>query len=304
MSVSPAHRLLIRAWGNAYLVLVLTMLMWAGNAVASRLAVGHISPMALTSLRWVGVCAVLPLLLRRDLAIHWPVIRANWRMITAMGALGFTVFNGLMYVAAHSTSAINIGILQGAIPVFVLAGALLFFGTRITAMQYVGVAVTLIGVAVTAARGDLAVLTHFAFAQGDLFMLLACLLYAGYTVALRRRPALPGMVFFTALAIVACIFSFGLLAVEYSRGLTIWPDRQGWLVTLYVTLFPSIAAQLCFMRGVDLIGPGRAGVFANLVPIFAAILAVLILGEPFGLYHAMALGLVLGGIGLAERKAV
>lgn len=300
---TPPSGLVTRLWGNAYLLLALTTLMWGGNAVASRLAVGHISPMALTSLRWVGVCLIVPLLLRKDLVRHWPAIRQNGRMILLMGILGFTVFNALMYLAAHTTSAINIGIIQGAIPVFVLAGAYLVHDTRIGLMQYLGVAVTMTGVAMTAARGDLSVLANLAFAQGDLFMIIACAFYAGYTVALRNRPAIPGLIFFTTLAIVACISSLGLLAFEVASAKVIWPDMTGWLVTLYVTLFPSIISQLFFMRGVDLIGPGRAGLFVNLVPIWAAILAVLILNEPFALYHGLALVLVLGGIWLAERKA-
>lgn len=294
---------LARIWGNAYLLLALTTLMWGGNAVASRLAVGHISPMALTCLRWIGVCLIVPVLMRKDLVTHWPVIRANWRMIAAMGMLGFTAFNGLMYMAAHTTSAINMGIVQGAIPVFVLLGAYLFYGTRIGLMQYIGVAVTMAGVLLTAARGDLGILSTLAVAQGDIFMVIACALYAGYTVALRKRPAMPGLVFFCMLALAACTFSAGLLLWEGLSGRLQWPDGQGWLVTLYVAIFPSIISQLFFMRGVDLIGPGRAGLFVNLVPIFAAILAVLILGEPFAAYHALALTLVLGGIWLAERKA-
>lgn len=292
-----------RLWGNAYLLLVLTTLMWGGNAVASRLAVGHISPMALTTLRWIGVCLVVPVLMRKELVAHWPAIRGNWRMIAAMGMLGFTVFNALMYLAAHTTSAINMGIIQGAIPVFVLAGAYLVHGTRVGLMQYVGVAVTVAGVLLTAARGDLAILAKLAFAQGDLYMIIACAFYAGYTVALRSRPAMPGLVFFSMLALAACVFSAGLLVWEALAGRLRWPDTQGALVTLYVAIFPSIISQLFFMRGVDLIGPGRAGLFVNLVPIFAAILAVLILGEPFALYHGLALALVLGGIWLAERKA-
>jgi drug/metabolite transporter (DMT)-like permease len=300
---TPPSRLVTRLWGNAYLLLTLTTLMWGGNAVASRLAVGHISPMALTSLRWIGVCLIVPVLMRRDLIAHWPTIRGSWRMIAAMGMLGFTVFNALMYLAAHTTSAINMGIIQGSIPVFVLAGAYLFYGTRIGLMQYLGVAVTIAGVLLTAARGDLAILSSLAFAQGDLFMIIACAFYAGYTVALRNRPNVPGLVFFSMLALAACTFSAGLLVWEIAAGKVQWPDARGMLVTLYVAIFPSILSQLFFMRGVDLIGPGRAGLFVNLVPIWAAILAVLILNEPFALYHGAALILVLGGIWLAERKA-
>jgi drug/metabolite transporter (DMT)-like permease len=288
-------------WNHATLLLVLTMLMWGGNAVASRIAVGHVSPMALTSLRWIGVCLILPLLYRRELVAHWPVIRRHAGQIVLMGALGFTVFNALMYLAAQTTSAINIGIIQGTIPICVLLGARLLFGTRIGALQALGVALTVGGVMVTALRGDLAALATFAFSHGDLMMMVACLFYAGYTLALRNRPPLPGLVFFTTMAIVACVLSLALLGWEMAAGQVQWPDLTGWLTVLYVIIGPSILSQLMFMRGVELIGPGRAGVFVNLVPIWAALLAVLLIGEPFATYHALGLALVLGGIWLAER---
>ncbi len=293
-----------RAWANAYLLLTMTTLMWGGNAVASRLAVGHISPMALTSLRWVFVCAVLPLLLRRELKEYRPLLMAHrWRII-ALGTIGFTTFNALMYLAAYSTTAINIGILQGAIPVFVLIGAFLVYRTPIGWMQALGVAVTILGVVVTASRGDYHLLSTLSFVPGDLWMIIACVFYAGYTVGLRSRPAMPGLVFFTALAIVACVASLPLLGLEIWMGRIVWPTTLGWLILAFVVIGPSLLSQLFFMRAVELIGPGRAGVFVNLVPVFAPLLAVLILGEEIALYHGLALALVLGGIWIAERRAV
>lgn len=292
-----------RLWGNAYLLLTLTTLMWGGNAVAGRLAVGSISPMALTSLRWVIVCAVMPILLRHQIRAHWPVLRARWKFVVAMGTVGFTAFNALMYLAAYSTTAINIGILQGSIPVFVLIGAFLAYRTPIGPVQALGVLVTLLGVAVVASRGELAVLRQFAFAAGDVFMIVACTFYAGYTVAIRARPQVPGLVFFSALAMVACLVSLPLLAIELANGAFVLEAPKGWLILLYVAIGPSILSQLFFMRAVELIGPGRAGVFVNLVPVFAPILAVLILGEQLALYHGLALLLVLGGIFIAERLA-
>lgn len=300
----PANQTLKqRLWGNAYLLLTLTTLMWGGNAVAGRLAVDAISPMALTSLRWVVVCAVMPVLLRHQIRAHCPVLRAHWKFVVAMGTVGFTAFNALMYLAAYSTTAINIGILQGSIPVFVLIGAFIAYRTPIGPVQALGVLVTLLGVAVVASRGDIAVLRQFAFAPGDLFMIIACTFYAGYTVAIRSRPQVPGLVFFSALAMVACLVSLPLLVIEIAQGAFTVKTPQGWLILLYVAIGPSILSQLFFMRAVELIGPGRAGVFVNLVPVFAPILAVLILGEQLALYHGVALLLVLGGIFIAERLA-
>jgi drug/metabolite transporter (DMT)-like permease len=110
-----------------------------------------------------------------------------------------------------------------------------------------------------------------------------------------------GFVFFAAMAGVAFLLTIPLLAWETAAGAVVWPDARGFAILLYVTLFPSLLSQIFFMRGVELIGPGRAGLFVNLVPVFGALLAVAILGEPFRLYHALALALVLGGIWLAER---
>ncbi len=300
-TLPPARTWPQRLWGNPYPLLVVTMLMWAGNSIASRLAVGNIPPMALTSLRWVFVCAVVPFLLRRQIAEHWPVLRQRWRFIAAMGALGFTAFNALMYIAGYSTTAINIGILQGAIPIFVLIGAFIAYRTPIAPLQALGVGVTLLGVAVTASRGDIDVLAHFRFAMGDLYMILACMLYAGYTVAIRQRPAIPSLVFFVAVASFACLFSLPLLGLEIATGHFFWPTTQGWVILAFVVLGPSILAQLTFLRAVELIGPGRAGVFVNLVPVFAPVLAVAIIGETLAPYHALALLLVLSGIFIAER---
>ncbi|TVR05623.1 MAG: DMT family transporter [Salinarimonadaceae bacterium] len=289
-------------FGQAYLLLVLTTLFWGGNAVASRLAVGEISPMALTCMRWGIVIMIAIAIARRDVVRDWPVLRVRWKLILAMGALGFTGFNALFYLGAHYTTAVNLTIIQGAIPVIVLLGALLVFGTRITGLQMAGSFVTLGGVGVVALRGDFATLVALTFNPGDLMMLVACLFYAGYTIGLRGRPKVAGFSFFTVLACVAFLTSAPLLAIEVASGTVVWPTLTGWLILLYVAFFPSLLSQIFFMRSVELIGPGRAGLFVNLVPIFGAILAVGLLGEPFHLYHGAALVLVMGGIWLAERR--
>ena len=119
---------------------------------------------------------------------------------------------------------------------------------------------------------------------------------------LRPFPQVPGLAFFALMAVVAFLTSLPLLTYEIAVGQVQWPTFAGLLITLYVGLFPSLLSQIFFMRGVELIGPGRAGIFVNLVPVFGAFLAVLLLGEPFHLYHALALALVLGGIWLAEQR--
>ncbi|WP_420404514.1 DMT family transporter [Nisaea sp.] len=288
-------------YGNAYIMLALTTMMWGGNAIAGRLAIGEVSPMALVLLRWAGVVLLMGVVSRKKVLAEWPVMRQRIWFLLALGACGFTLFNGLFYVAAHSTVALNMGILQGAIPVFVLLGALIVYGTRVSLVQAGGVLLTMVGIALIASRGELERLAALEFNKGDLLMVAACALYAGYTVALRKRPNVSGLAMFTVMAGAAFIVAIPLAAIEAYFGDFQWPTLKGWGIVLFVTVFPSFLAQIFFLRGVDLIGPGRAGVWVNLVPIFAAALAVIILGEVFAWFHAAALALVLGGIALANR---
>jgi drug/metabolite transporter (DMT)-like permease len=291
-----------RFYDQPYALLALAALFWGGNAVASRIAIGQVSPMALTTLRWTITVAVLLVIARDQLRADWPVLRRRWRYLFAMGAIGLTAFNAIMYVAAYTTSGVNLTIIQGAIPVFVLMGAFLAYRTRISAAQGVGVVVTIAGIAIIASKGDLGTVLGLKFATGDLLMLVACACYAAYTVALQRRPNVSGLGLFATLAIVAGVMATPLYTAEFVTGHTYWPTPTGWAVILYVGLFPSLLSQIFYMRGIELIGPGRAGIFVNLVPVFGSALSVMILGEPFGWYQATALVLVLGGIAWAQRR--
>jgi drug/metabolite transporter (DMT)-like permease len=289
--------------GRAYLLLTIAALAWGGNVVASRFAIGAISPMALTSLRWAIVVVIfLGMGGRRSLG-SWEQIRPHLARALLMGALGYTVFSAALYVGAYFTSAINLAILQGVVPAMVLLGGFLVQGVRFDPMQGAGVVVTLAGVAVVACKGDLEALAALRFNFGDVLMLFGAATYAGYTLALRKRPPLPDMTFFLLMAAGAFLSSLPLVAAEIVMGRSQWPTPTGLAVLLYVGLGPSLLAQRCYIRGVELIGPSRAGLFINLVPIFGAFLSVVILGEAFGLYHALALVLVLGGILLAEHNA-
>jgi drug/metabolite transporter (DMT)-like permease len=300
-ATAPRAGLLQSAWANPILLLVLTTLIWAGHSIVGRLAVGQIGPMTLTCLRWF--LALIPILLaaRPALRRDWPILRANWRYMAVMGALGYTVFNALFYLAAHRTSALNLSIIQGAIPALVLIGARVFLGARFTALQALGALTTMAGVAAIAAQGELGRLMTFSFNDGDVMIFVAAILYAGYTIGLRERPRVSGLSLLAGMALAAFVTSVPLMIWEIASGGFIWPTAAGLATLVYVALGPAFVSQIMFMRGVELIGPGRAGVFVNLVPAFGAIMAVVILGEPFAAYHVVALMLVVGGIAIAQR---
>jgi drug/metabolite transporter (DMT)-like permease len=287
-------------YGQPYLLVVLATLFWGGNVVAGKLAVGRVSPMAVTFLRWLISFLALALVARREIAAEWRLVVPSWRYVLGMAAIGFTAFNALFYAAAYHTTAVNIAIIQGSTPIFVLLGTLAL-GARFRLLQIVGVLATLVGVVLTATRGDFGVLSTLSFNRGDTWILTASILYACFTLALRWKPKVSAIVFFGAMAAAATVTSVPLVVAEALMGELQWPDPKGWIILLYIGLLPSLLCQIFYIRGIELIGPGRVSVFYNLVPVFGAVLSTLILGEPFTAYHVLALGMVLGGILIAER---
>ena len=290
------------AWSKGWLVLLYTAVIWGCNAIAAKLATGHISPMSLVFLRWLFVCTLLGLFIWNEIKQDISVLLASWRKLLWMGFAGFTGFSALFYLAAYKTTAVNITILQSSMPPLVLLGALIFFHEKVTVWRMLGMVLGLSSIAVIATRGQIETLAKFSFNLGDLAILLACVLYAAYTLSLRNRPAVKSIVFFFGMSIAALITSIPLAVAEVSLGHWYVPSIQGLFVLLFVTLGPSLTAQLAYMRGVQLIGPARASIFPSLVPAFGALFAVLFLGEAFAAFHAAALALGAGGIYFSEIK--
>ena len=283
-------------------LLTITMLMWAGNTVASRLAVPEMSPMVVSTFRWFFASLLMLSYSPKAFIQQWPDIKRHWKYITLQSIAGFSLFNALFYYAAHLTSGINLSIIQGSIPVFVLVGAFIWFGNRSTWMQTIGVAISLIGILTVASRGKIEIFQTLTFNLGDVLFLVACLSSAIYTLGLRKRPAIPSLPLFTILALAAFITSLPLAFAEYLNGDMTLPSLKGWEILVYIVIFPSTISQLFYMRAIEMIGAARASIFTNLIPVMGAVLSVLVLGEQFGLYHIAALALVLTGIMLAEWK--
>lgn len=290
---------------TAYAILTLTTLFWGGNVVAGKLAVGHIEPNALMILRWTGaLLVVLPFAIapvRRD----WPVLRHRWWLFLFYGAVGFATFNVLVYVAAHHTSGVNAAIEQVTINIFVMLFNFVLFRTRVAGLQLAGVALTILGVAITASHGDLGRLLALEINVGDLLVILASLAYAIYSIALRWKPQTHWMSFFTAAvvgAILASIFYQQVIGGGVGAFFAQLPEitTLGWIIVAYTVLLPSVISQVLYVRGVEMIGSNRASLFINLIPIFGTIGSVLVLGERLEGFHLVAAALVIIGIVLAE----
>jgi drug/metabolite transporter (DMT)-like permease len=286
--------------GNPFVLLVFTTFFWAGNIPAGRLAVGEISPMLVVFLRWSISFILLGLFARKQITAEYKLVLPAWRLVLVLSTLGYTGFNALYYSAAHYTTGINIAIIQGASPIAILLLGLIVYRYKLTVIQFGGALLTILGVLVSASHGDWRVIAHLELNKGDLWLLIASIAYAFYTLMLKKRPACSALVFFTALAAASCLTAFPLVVWEAMRGALIWPGLKGWLIIAYISVLPSLLCQIAYIRAVEIVGPGRASIFYNLVPVFGALLSTLMLPETMSIFDLIALALVIGGILVAE----
>jgi drug/metabolite transporter (DMT)-like permease len=298
-SDAPARR---GPFDQAWLLMMIPALCWAGNAVVGRAVAGTVPPVGLAFWRWVaGSLLLLPLAwphLARDL----PVMLRQWKPMLALSLFGIAIFNTALYTGAQTTTALNIVMLQTVMPVLIVLASFLLFGERVRRAQAAGIAVSLAGALTLVAHGDPAVLAGFAFNPGDLWMLGACVSYALYTALLRRRPAVNPFSFVVATFVIGAVLLLPLYLAESLSGRPMPLSAPALLAVGYVALFASVLAYLAYNRAVALVGANTAGLAMHLVPVFGTLLAILLLGEVPRAYHAIGIGLIAAGIWLAQRR--
>ena len=237
----------------------------------------------------------------RAIIADLPAIRRHLGYTYLLGTAGLGGFGTLIYYSAYTTTAVNIGIIQGAMPAIVLIGSYFFFRTPVSLLQIGGVAVTILGVVFVSIHGEFERLMTLSFNTGDLLMLIAVLLYGSYTLGLRRKNDLSSIALFASVVASAFISTLPLTIYEFASGRTVWPELQDCVLVGLIVLFPSFISQICFIASVKLIGPARSGMFINLVPVFASFFAVVLLEEKFELFQGVSLLLVLSGIYIFEK---
>lgn len=256
-------------------------------------------PIGLAFWRWfLAFLIVLPFAVR-PLMIDAHALKAHWISVVILGLLGISTFNACLYIGLHSTQAINSGLLQAVMPMLII-GFMAGLGERPTARQVIGIIVALGGVIVMLFRGDPALLAQFSLNRGDVWISFGVVVYALYSVALRWRPMLNPLSFIAATFAVGWISMLPLYVFETLNGHPVTVSHTNLAAIAYVAIFPSLIAYLCFNRGVELLGASRAGIALYLVPMMVSLLAILLLGEAFHLYHAIGMVLILGGVGFAE----
>src|ERR1700716_4531656 len=285
-----------------YLLLSITALCWAGNAIVGRLAAGHIPPVTLSFLRWsIAFFIILPFAWKH-LARDWSAIRGHLTTMIVLSVTGIAAFNTLQYWALEHTQALNTLLLQSAGPLFVAVWSLILLGVRLTLAQAGGIVLSLTGVLVILLHGDLTTLASITFNKGDMIFTVALAIFGLYSVLSLKRPEIHGLSFvgFTFACGAACLIPLWIWEL-FSRPV-MQLDTANLLSLFYVAVFPSTLAYLCFNRGVHVIGANGAAPFFHVVPVFGSAMAIVFLGEHPQLFHIIGFALVLTGVFVASRK--
>jgi drug/metabolite transporter (DMT)-like permease len=295
-------RLAERLYGNAYLLLSLTALFWAGNFVLGRGVHEHVPPIALAWCRWLFASLIVLPFAMSHLKREWPVIRSNMPMLVYFGTVGVGAFNTLSYTGLNYTTALNALVLQSSGPILIVLASLIIFRDRISSRQAIGIVISLTGVLTMVSRGDPTVLRGLELNRGDLFLLAALILWGLYTAFLRKRPDIHWLSFTATTFVIGVIVNTPFFIWEQASVRQLQFDAETAAAVAYVSIFPSVLAYICFNRGVELIGANRAGVCLHLVPLFGAVLAIVLLGEEPRTYHLIGIALILAGVTLAAHN--
>ena len=307
LRMSASHSTSTTASGNwianqPYLLLSITALCWAGNAIVGRLAAGHIPPVTLSFLRWsLAFLLILPFAWKH-LVRDWGAIRKHLGTMIVLSIAGVAAFNTLQYWALEHTQALNTLLLQSTGPLVIAVWSLILLRVQLTPAQAFGVLVSLAGVLVILLHGDLTTLSKIEFNKGDLIFIVALAIFGFYSVLSLKRPDIHGLSFvgFTFGCGAVCLVP--LLIWELYARPVMRIDANNLLMLFYVAVFPSTLAYLCFNRGVQLIGANRAAPFFHVVPVFGTVMSIVFLGEHPQAFHFIGFALVLTGVFAASRN--
>jgi len=284
-----------------YLLLILAVFFWSVNFIVGRAVRLDVPPVGLAFWRWSGASLLIIFPALRHLRHDWKQARKHLPIVLLLSATGVAVFNTLVYIGLQQTIVINAVLMQSMMPVLIVGMSFLFYREKIYRLQALGIALSLSGALSIILKGDPSLLGSLSINQGDLLVFIAVICYAGYSVMLRRRPAIH------PLSLVAITFVIGsaMLLPFYLWESFVRPmhwDATTVGAVCYVAIFPSIISYICFNRGVELVGANRAGLFLHLMPVFGSIMAIAFLGESLRWYHGTGIGLIALGIVLATRK--
>ena len=289
---------------SGYLFAIGATAIWSGNFIIARGLNESIPPVSLAFWRWVvAVIVFLPFALK-PLITEWDILRKNIFYLCITALLGITIFNTLIYFAGHTTTAINLSLISITFPVFIVILSRIFYGELITINKGVGIILVATGIVFLITKGTFSRLLNISFAIGDIWMLVAAIIFAVYSILLKRKPKqLSIWAFQLSTFILGLIFLFPFFIWEYITASPVEFDTKTVSSILYVGIFASLSAFVLWNKAVMTVGPSKAAMIYYTLPLFSGILAYVFLKEDITILHLYSALLIVSGILIANFES-
>ena len=288
----------------AYSFLTLAALFWSGNFIIGKFAtLFEVPPLTLNFLRWVMVWFILIPFTIKEVLLKKRYIKKNFLVIGFMGVLSISTFNSVVYFALNFTQVINAVLMLSAIPVVIIIFSLIMKIEKTNIFQISGLILSITGVGTIISNADIQKIVSLNFNKGDLWMIVCVLSWSLYSTLLKKNKLeLSQFALIQIMVSVGLIFLVPQFLYEQSIGLDLKINKAFIFILLYVVIFPAIAAYYCWQKAIELIGPNRSAMFIQLMPLFSALMAIIIFKEKFQLYHFLGAAFIVSGIYLSNRK--
>jgi drug/metabolite transporter (DMT)-like permease len=288
----------------AYLLLTFSALFWAGNFIVGKFAtLFEIPPLSLNVFRWLSVWLILLPFTYKEIYKNLPIIKKKWFVISFMGLITISTFNSVVYFALNHTQVINAVLVLAAIPVATIVFSSFMNIEKTNTFQLFGLLLSIIGIGSIISNGDIQKIISLNFNKGDSWMLVCVITWALYSTLLKKNKFNFSQFTLIQLMVTAGLFFLiPQLIYEKSIGLEVNFNKAFFIILFYVVVFPAIGAYYCWQKGVEIIGPNRASMFIQLMPLFSAVMAIIIFREKFELYHFAGAGFIVLGIYLSNKK--
>ena len=288
----------------AYTLLVLASLCWSGNFIIGKFAtLFEIPPLTLNTFRWISVWLILIPFTYKEIYSNLAYIKKNFLIIGFMGVITISTFNSVVYFALNYTQVINAVLVLAIIPAVTIVLSSLMKVEKTNTFQIFGLILSIIGVGSIISNGDVQRIVSLSFNNGDLWMLVCVLSWALYSTLLKKNKfKLSQFSLIQIMVSVGILFLIPQYFYEQSVGLELNLNKAFFLILFYVVVFPALVAYYCWQKGVEIIGPNRATMFIQLMPLFSAVMAIIIFKEKFELYHFVGATFIVSGIYLSNKK--
>ena len=289
---------------TAYIFLLFATLFWSGNFIVGKAAsLYEIPPFTLNFYRWLFAWLILAPFTFKEIIEKKKYVLDNIKLIAILGITSITFFNSIVYYSLNFTHVISGVLMISVIPVMIIFFSWIFKIEKTNIYQITGVIFSLLGVAVIITKAELSILLDLNFNKGDLWMVVAMFSWAIYSVLLKKKKhELSQISLLEMIITMGLIFLFPIYFIEMKMGYHVILNTPFVLTLTYVVLFPSLISFLFWIKGIALIGANRSGIFLHLMPIFSALMAIIIFKEKFMFFHFMGALLILIGILLSNKK--